>query len=194
VKLLDSVVAKIHSTVRWNKPIPELEAVLKEVNVTLADAVAAPDPKNGNYAVHVSAQNGHMDLTQYLIENKADVNAQNGKGQTPLHMSVEYDFYFQTVMLLEHGADGTRKNGDGHEALKGIDGGKEGAEAWDSPITILKAAGDDKKQLDLALTKLEEADPETLDKAQVVQAGMAKKRTCKENWDATRFMALMKKL
>ncbi len=32
--------------------------------------------------------------------------------QTALHMSVEYDFYYQNLFLLENGADKTLKNGD----------------------------------------------------------------------------------
>ncbi len=56
----------------------------------MADALAAKDPKNGNYALHIASQNGHMDLVKFPIADKADVKVQNGKGQTPLHMSIEY--------------------------------------------------------------------------------------------------------
>jgi len=192
---LDSgVIRQINSAVRWNKPPADIEALLKTIGVSTAQAVAAQDPQNGNSCLHVSSQNGHIDLTKWLLQVRADVNAQNGKGQTALHMSIEYDFYFQSLLLLEHGADASMANAEGHQALKGIDGTKEGSDAWDNPVTILKAAGNKEEELNLALTKLEEADPSTIDKAQLVQAGMAKKKLCKGNWDAARFMALMKKL
>lgn len=142
--------------------------------------------------MHIAAQNGHLGLTRYLLEGKADANAQNGKGQTPLHMSVEYDMYFQSLLLLGHGADGSATNAEGHAALKGIDGKKEGTDAWDNPVTILKAASD-ASEFDQALSKLEEADPSIIDKAALVQAGMAKKKAYKEQWDAARFMAVMKR-
>eukprot|EP00928_Gymnodinium_smaydae_P078583 TRINITY_DN62706_c0_g1_i1.p1 TRINITY_DN62706_c0_g1~~TRINITY_DN62706_c0_g1_i1.p1 ORF type:complete len:328 (+),score=91.45 TRINITY_DN62706_c0_g1_i1:100-984(+) len=186
-------IAKIHSTIRWGKPREEVTSVLESLGVAVEDALAASDPKNGNYALHIAAQNGHMDLVKFAIENKADVNVQNNKGQTPLHMSVEYDFYFQTKLLMDAGADPKRKNGEGHEALTGIDGGKTGNDAWDSPVTVLKATADDQEQLDFAFGLLEKADPSTIDKASLVQAGMQKKKTYKK-WDSTRFMGIVKGL
>mmetsp|Transcript_11192 Transcript_11192/g.28882 ORF Transcript_11192/g.28882 Transcript_11192/m.28882 type:complete len:280 (+) Transcript_11192:67-906(+) len=55
-------IAKIHSAIRWNKSTEEILAVLEEVGADMAGAVAAADPKNGNRALHIAAQNGHMDL------------------------------------------------------------------------------------------------------------------------------------
>ena len=67
----------VHSAVRWNKPIPDVAAViLTEVH---ANAV---DPKNGNYPIHIAAQNGHADLVGWLVEHGAKMGAQNRKGQT----------------------------------------------------------------------------------------------------------------
>ena len=63
------------------------------------------DPVNGNAAIHIAAQNGHLDLVRKLIGVGAAVNAQNNKGLTALHMSVEYDFYFVCRFLLDSGAD-----------------------------------------------------------------------------------------
>ena len=73
----------------------------------LAQAV---DAQNGNLALHIAAQNGHMNLTSFLLDSRgpavtqpwtppqradllqgANVNAQNFNGQTALHMSVEYE-------------------------------------------------------------------------------------------------------
>mmetsp|Transcript_131667 Transcript_131667/g.328321 ORF Transcript_131667/g.328321 Transcript_131667/m.328321 type:complete len:198 (-) Transcript_131667:99-692(-) len=192
-RLDDTAVSKIHSAIRWNKPTDEIEAVISQVGATPDQAWAAEDSKNGNRCLHIAAQNGHINLTRYLLEGKADVNAKNGKGQTALHMSVEYDLYFQSVLLLEHGAEATAKNAEGHEALKGIDGKKDGPEAWDNPVTILKSASDDLDELNLAFSQLETADVSTIDKVALVQAGMAKKKMCKDNWDAARFMAVMKR-
>eukprot|EP00429_Kryptoperidinium_foliaceum_P083903 CAMPEP_0176212700 /NCGR_PEP_ID=MMETSP0121_2-20121125/15285_1 /TAXON_ID=160619 /ORGANISM="Kryptoperidinium foliaceum, Strain CCMP 1326" /LENGTH=338 /DNA_ID=CAMNT_0017551753 /DNA_START=72 /DNA_END=1087 /DNA_ORIENTATION=+ len=192
LKLDEAQIAKIHSTVRWGKSEAEIEEVIKVVGTSTADALSAEDPKNGNRCLHIAAQNGHQSLVTWLLGEKADVNAQNLKGQTALHMSVEYDFYFQTLVLLEAGADKELTNADGHAAIQGLEGGKVGGESWDNPVTVLKAAGDNLEELEVAMSMLEQADPSSIDKAMLVQAGMAKRKRCKDNWNAERFAGIMK--
>ena len=34
------------------------------------------DEKNGNYPLHIAAQNGHINLVTWLVNNGADINAQ----------------------------------------------------------------------------------------------------------------------
>jgi len=188
----DAEVLKFHSAVRWGKPWPDIEAALTDPSHMKA-ACAAKDPKNGNLAIHIAAQNGHSELVQKLIGSKADVNAQNGKGQTALHMTVEYDFYFVSKFLLANGADKELENGDGNKAISGIDGGKIGFEAWDNAVNILKAATnpEELEQAFQALTK-SQAIPDSVDKAQLIQAGMMKKKNpvTKDIWDHKRFMGL----
>jgi len=188
----DAEVLKFHSAVRWGKPWPDIEAALTDPSHMKA-ACAAKDPKNGNLAIHIAAQNGHAGLVQKLIGSKADVNAQNGKGQTALHMTVEYDFYFVSKFLLANGADKELENGDGNKAISGIDGGKIGFEAWDNAVNILKAATNPEQleQAFQALTK-SQAIPDSVDKAQLIQAGMIKKKNpvTKDIWDHKRFMGL----
>ena len=81
-----------------------------------------------------------MTLTKYILEQKADPSVQNFNGQTPLHMSVEYDMYFQSKLLLDAKADPNITNTAGHTALTGLEGTKTGLDAWDNPMNILKAA------------------------------------------------------
>mmetsp|Transcript_119915 Transcript_119915/g.339920 ORF Transcript_119915/g.339920 Transcript_119915/m.339920 type:complete len:201 (-) Transcript_119915:252-854(-) len=181
MSLEDKKVQKFHSAVRWGKPREEISALLADEGIDVGQAVTAHDEKNGNTAMHVAAQNGNMDICKFLAEEKADVNAQNKKGQTPLHMSIEYDFYYQTKMFInEFKADTEAVNGEGHKAITGIDGQKLGAEAWDSPVTIFKASGT-QEELEFAfeeMTKAAKDKPESLCKAAVVQTGMAKKKNC----------------
>mmetsp|Transcript_38387 Transcript_38387/g.86512 ORF Transcript_38387/g.86512 Transcript_38387/m.86512 type:complete len:302 (-) Transcript_38387:145-1050(-) len=186
--------AKIHSAIRWGKKPEEVSSLVTTIGISMSQAIAVPDTKNGNRCLHIAAQNGHLPLVKFLVSQKANVNVQNGKGQTPLHMSIEYDFYYQSKFLLDSGADPKIANGDGHEALKGLEGGKTGKEAWDNPVTILKAAGDNVDELNFALAELEKADSGLIDKASLVQTGMAKKRNCKDNWDAKRFMSIVQKI
>jgi hypothetical protein len=52
--------------------------------------------------------------------------------------------YFQSKLLLDAKADPNVSNAAGHAALKGLEGAKEGQDAWDNPMNILKAAEDGK--------------------------------------------------
>merc|ERR1719491_157755 len=73
-----SQILKFHSAVRWCKPWAEIEGSLGDAS--LAAAVRWQDPKNGNTALHIASQNGHLDLVQRLCSAGAPANVQNGKG------------------------------------------------------------------------------------------------------------------
>jgi ankyrin repeat protein len=184
---------KFHSAVRWGKDVKELEALVTEDKTV----VSTHDDKNGNQAIHIAAQNGHMEITKWLVsDKKVDINGQNKKGQTALHMSVAYDMYDQTVFLLANGAKKEIKNGEGNEAITGIDGDKTGINSWDGPMVLLQCAqnaADVKKALDSleAAIKTNGAD---FDKAALVQTGMARKKALGAEWDAKRFMAAVQSL
>jgi hypothetical protein len=187
-------VLKFHSAVRWAKPWPDIEATVEGLN--LKQVLSAQDPKNGNTALHIASQNGHLELVRKMVAEGAPVNKQNGKGQTPLHMSVEYDFYFVSKFLVDEGADKELKNEDGHKAIEGIDGGKTDSNAWDNQVMILRAATTS-EQFDIAFEELEKAlaNPEVVSKEMLVQTGMLKKKSpdTKDIWDHKRFMALAAK-
>jgi len=183
-----SDVGKFHSVIRWGKPIAELEAF------TNADknVANAKDEKNGNQAIHLAAQNGHIEITKWLCDKcGADVNGQNGKGQTALHMSVAYDFYEQTKYLLSKGAKTDIKNAEGNLSIEGIDGDKKGADAWDAPVNQLKAV-QNKADVQKVFELIKTAPKESLDKATLVQTGMAKKKALGREWDHAAFMEIMK--
>ena len=177
-----------HSAIRWGKPVEELQGYLEKNAVLINEG----DPKTGNKCLHVAAQNGHLFITQWLISKGATINGQNGKGQTALHMSVEYDCLEQTKFLLAQGADTQLQNVDGHTAISGIEGTKTGPDAWDAPINLLKSA-EDEAGLQTAFAALEAADKAAVDKAALVQTGMAKKKHFGDKWPKDRFMDLVKK-
>jgi len=187
---------KFHSAVRWGKPWPEIQEAAGGIDLKVM--CAEKDPKNGNYVIHIAAQNGHSDLVRELLVAGAAVNSQNGKGQTALHMTVEYDFYFLCRLLLDDpwNADRDILNQDGHKAILGIEGTKLGKEAWDNPVTILRAANTADELL-LGFEALEKAllTPESkadVAKDQLIMVGMAKKKSpiTQANWDHKRFMKM----
>lgn len=108
----------VHSAARWNK--------LEDLKQYLQDPRAANcvDTKNGNYPAHISAQNGHLDGLELLLKYNADPNAQNGKGNTPLHMALSYDYYDCAKLLLAKGAREDIVNTAGFPANRGLEGDK----------------------------------------------------------------------
>ena len=84
---------KLHSLIRWNKEPLKMRELLS----LKPKLVNEHDPKNGNTAIHIAAQNGHLDVVTMLIESGADVDAKNNKGNTALHVS---RFFFLNKMLV----------------------------------------------------------------------------------------------
>jgi ankyrin repeat protein len=148
------------------------------------------DAKNGNYPLHIAAQNGHRTLCALMVSKGAKVNAQNGTGTTPLHMALEYDYWFIAKHLMENGADTSIENQDGNKAGAGIGGEK----SIDDFVPALITA-DTADEVNFALDKIKEQSG--VDKAALVQAGMAKKRSAKDIWSGdiqTKFMEIVKSL
>jgi cyclin-dependent kinase inhibitor 2C len=69
----------VHSAARWQK-MEDLKKIVKSPRRANLE-----DPQNGNYTLHIAAQNGHLPVVDFLLSRNANVNAQNKKGQTPLH-------------------------------------------------------------------------------------------------------------
>mmetsp|Transcript_33620 Transcript_33620/g.78573 ORF Transcript_33620/g.78573 Transcript_33620/m.78573 type:complete len:327 (-) Transcript_33620:101-1081(-) len=182
----------LHFLVRWGKPCEELQKAVADRGSTMGAFVEAVDAKTGNLALHIAAQNGHRLLVAFLLKHGAKVDAMNFKGNTALHMSVEYDLYFVSKCLMEFSANPTLKNTDGHAALHGINGEKLGKEAWDSPMTILGDVSDNAEEVNFAFKSLEqEASKALLDKATLVRIGLRKRKDCPTHWDRNRFKALL---
>merc|ERR1712217_992916 len=183
-----------HSAVRWGKTSGQIQKLVQSLGATMEEAVSVKDPENGNEALHIAGQNGHEGLIEFLLSRRADVNSKNNHGHTPLHMSVEYDLYFASRRLMQHGADQQAKNDAGHEAIVGMHGTKTGVEAWDNPMNILIGAENSEAEMEEAFEALEAADPTSLDKAKLVNAGLHKKKTCPQYWDHERLKCILDKI
>eukprot|EP00450_Noctiluca_scintillans_P013443 CAMPEP_0194486112 /NCGR_PEP_ID=MMETSP0253-20130528/6885_1 /TAXON_ID=2966 /ORGANISM="Noctiluca scintillans" /LENGTH=241 /DNA_ID=CAMNT_0039326169 /DNA_START=53 /DNA_END=778 /DNA_ORIENTATION=- len=192
--LRDEVTLKLHSSVRWGKGFEEFLSLVREEGVDERKAIAATDARTGNQCLHIAAQNGHRDLVRCFLRQGADVNCQNKKGHSPLHMSVQFDFYFISKNLLENKADPWLRNELGFEALSGLEGEKRADSAWDAPLSILNDAEDDFAELSLAFVALEQMPPHSLDKATLAKVGMRKRKECKHHWNQERFVAIISNL
>lgn len=159
----------IHSAIRWNKPLEDIEKLLVSL-----EAVNAVDPGNGNYPIHIAAQNGHFETVQLLIKKGADLDAQNAKGNTPIHMAVGYDYYETAMLLIEAKADPLKQNAAGFAAKNGIDGDKTLGLA---ALVSAKTGADAAYALELC-----EGQTEELNKASFVGAGLKTKKNLGNDW------------
>ena len=73
--------------------------------------------KTGWTPLHYAVTGGKTKVAQWLLEQKADINALSPNGTTPLMMAAHYGNPEVTRLLLNHGADVQLKNQQGLTAL-----------------------------------------------------------------------------
>jgi hypothetical protein len=69
------------------------------------DLVSSADEKYGQTPLHVAAFNDHKDVVEFLLANKADVNAKAENGSTPLHLAAAKGNLDIVELLLANKAD-----------------------------------------------------------------------------------------
>ena len=67
--------------------------------------------------LHIAVKEGYFDMCQMLLEHKADVHAQDKKGNTPLHLALSGDHLDISRILLEYNAEVNSRNEDGYTPL-----------------------------------------------------------------------------
>jgi len=185
------LLAKLHSVIRWGKTTDEISTAAGDGDTL----INAHDEKNGNQALHIAAQNGHTEITKWLVGKGAEINGTNGKDNTALHMSIGYDFYDQTGYLVEAGADKDIKNSEGNAAITGIDGDKVGAQGYNGAFYNLAKCAT-AEEAEAALDAVSKLDASEVDKVALIQMGMKKKKDGdgKPNtwWPQAKFMEVAK--
>jgi len=69
-----------------------------------------PHPKTGAVALHVAAAKGYIKVMALLLQGKADVNAVDFDGWTPLHAAAHWGQKEACEMLVENDCDMTIQN------------------------------------------------------------------------------------
>lgn len=82
----------------------EFESLTKEEAELILD-------ESGNTLVHLAAQNGNTALLDHLIGMEVDLNFQNGKGDTVLHMATRIAINKQDSTLFKYFIEGLNKSG-----------------------------------------------------------------------------------
>ena len=103
----------LHTAVlEWHKSPTLCCPLITNESVNVAD-------HHGNCALHIAARNGDIQTVQLLVDCRADVNALNEDGQTPLHTAAggEKDCPELCSILLEHNAKIDAVDKDGNQPL-----------------------------------------------------------------------------
>lgn len=174
----------IHSAIRWNKPVADIEILLSS-----SAAVNCPDASNGNCPIHIAAQNGHEDIIKLLIAKDADLNVKNAKGNTGIHMAVGYDYFNVATLLIAAGADPNLENDLGIPSNLGLEGDKAMGIA---ALVCAQSAADVDEAFKLCEEKLDK-----LNKINFVSAGLKAKKSLGALWTSdhqTHFKSITSRL
>ena len=82
---------------------------------SLVNAEKAPNAKT---PLHYAAQEGHVPVVAFLLDQGAQVNRPNIAGETPLHYAVSLDSPETVALLIARGADVNAKTEDGRTPLQ----------------------------------------------------------------------------
>jgi len=86
---------------------------LDQVKDLVEKGANVEETKYGSKPLHWALQNGNAEekskIIRYLVEQKADLNAKNGSGMTPLQLASSAGDRASLELLLELGADRTLK-------------------------------------------------------------------------------------
>ena len=139
-----------------NKAVAKL-LVAKKADYTVQDAAALDDLETlktllkrypdlvltvdaiGRTPLHLAAQNGQNRSAEFLLANKAEINAKDHQGKTPLHYAAEAGRKEFVQLLLANKADITAKDDTGMHRTP-LDAAEENGHQ--DVVEILKAAMD----------------------------------------------------
>eukprot|EP00057_Strongylocentrotus_purpuratus_P029946 XP_780286.3 PREDICTED: ankyrin repeat domain-containing protein 39-like [Strongylocentrotus purpuratus] len=74
---------------------------------------------DGWTALHGASQNGHLDVTRYLISQGAQMNKGNNDGRTALHIASHKGHLDVTKYLISRGAEVNKEDNNGRPPLHG---------------------------------------------------------------------------
>jgi ankyrin repeat protein len=66
----------------------------------------------GSTPLHLAAQNGHLDVVEFLVEQQAEVNAKETDGWTPLYLAAHNGHFDVVKFLVEQQAELNAKDID----------------------------------------------------------------------------------
>jgi ankyrin len=81
------------------------------VDARLVVSGRRPKPDDGYTPIHRAARHGRREMVEYVLERKADINADAGNGWTPLRIAERHDQFGVAYLLREKGAKDSQPTG-----------------------------------------------------------------------------------
>ena len=94
-----------------------LHEVVKILVIEHSEDVNSRTFGKGSTPLHLTCQDGHVDIARFLVKHGADATAQNEDGSTALHSASSRGDLDLARFLVEHGADAAAQNIYGSTAL-----------------------------------------------------------------------------
>jgi len=122
-KLLDELGIDIQNLDNKSLQCLAVSAIRKSYLPTIIDllktfpAAVTVNDQNGRTPLHLVAENGYIELVQYLIDNGAEKNARDNDGSTPLHIATEKGHIELVKYLIDKGANKEAKDNVGKAPL-----------------------------------------------------------------------------
>lgn len=120
-----SLVWTVPAAAQFSDSFKFLESVRKKEGQEVTDALAKGSPNlvntrdstTGESALHIVTTRRDLTWMQFLIGKGANVNARDGKGQTPLVIASNYNFVEGVDLLVANGAKVDESNNAGETPL-----------------------------------------------------------------------------
>jgi TonB family protein len=111
VRSVPAFCGPIHDAVKAGD-LAKVQALLKENPKLVLIGI-----DNGEKPLHLAAMNGHKDVAELLLANKAEVNAKTDSGYTPLHMAAVKGYKDMVELLLANKAEVNARDSVGYTPL-----------------------------------------------------------------------------
>ena len=98
--------ASAFSSAAYNGRLEELNILLEQY----PKLVLEKDIRSKRTALHLAADNGHLDVVRALLVNKAQINARDKSERTPLHYATISGFPRIVELLLANKADASPRD------------------------------------------------------------------------------------
>ena len=90
---------------------------LAELLINNGARIDARTERVGWQALHVAARNGQLAMARWLLDHKADVNAEDENKDRPLHLAVRANQLKIVRLLIQRGADINARNGEDEQPI-----------------------------------------------------------------------------
>jgi hypothetical protein len=136
-KMADAPYTGIHAAARDGN-VKQVKKILNKVGGAITADLRTPAQFYSRTALHVSCICGHRNVVEILLNYKADINAQDNWGWTPIMYCAEYAHVDMLKFFVGRGANLSIKNGAGQYLIDVIRAKRDEFEWRDDLVEFIK--------------------------------------------------------